>query len=348
MSLKNIMVNKSIILFGMFLIMSIFSWSQNDTIVLKNDNIIVGEIKLMDQGFITMKTPYSGKDFKIKWRNLKKISTEQTFVVSLSNGKRFNSVIMAMPDTFGKAIIFDINNPIEIELKNIVYLKPINSSFFSKMRFSNIAVGYNYTKSNKLSQLNINSTLYYTTFKWMLTGIYNSVISNQTDVDETKRIDASINLKYFMKKDWFYAGEVDFLSNDEQKLKLRTTFSGGIGKYLIHSNVMAAGVGGGLAYTNERYSDNVSPDKNSLEAYLSVQYNIYDFKDINLATLGTFYPSLTESGRYRFNFTASLSYDLPLDFFIQLSYTLNYDSQPVEGASANDYVYQTTFGWKFK
>jgi len=32
--------------------------------------------------------------------------------------------------------------------------------------------------------------------------------------------------------------------------------------------------------------------------------------------------------------------------YVKLGYTLNYDSQPVEGASKNDYVFQTTFGWE--
>ena len=41
-----------------------------------------------------------------------------------------------------------------------------------------------------------------------------------------------------------------------------------------------------------------------------------------------------------------LKYDLPLDFYIRLGYTLNYDNKPVEGATESDYVLQTSFGWE--
>ncbi len=331
-----------------FLMTPVITWSQNDTLVLKNNDVIVGEIKLMDQALISIKTPYSKKDFSIKWRELKRISTEQTFVIQLSKGERFNSIVMSKKDEDGKALLFNGTTPIVVEIKDIVYLKPLNSTFISKFRFSNFSVGYSYTKSNNLSQLTINSKIYYTTFKWLLTGQYNSVISNQTDVPETKRIDANINMKRFMKKDWFYSSEIAFLTNDEQKLDLRTTFSGGFGTYLLHSNFMIAAAGAGLAYTNESYNDDLGTVKNSLEAYLALAFNVYDFKDLTLTTNGTLFPSLTENKRYRVDLNISLKYDLPFDFYINLSATYNYDSQPVEGASSDDYVYQTTFGWEFK
>jgi len=49
----------------------------------------------------------------------------------------------------------------------------------------------------------------------------------------------------------------------------------------------------------------------------------------------------------RFDFKVDLKYDLPLDFYIKLGYTQNFDNRPVEGASQNDYVIQTSFGWEF-
>jgi hypothetical protein len=59
------------------------------------------------------------------------------------------------------------------------------------------------------------------------------------------------------------------------------------------------------------------------------------------------YPSLTESGRVRADFVFDAKYDLPRDFYIQLGLTVNYDNKPVEGAEDRDYVFQTTFGWKW-
>ena len=160
-------------------------------------------------------------------------------------------------------------------------------------------------------------------------------------------MDASVGLKYFMKHDWFYSLSGDFLSNDEQKLQLRSTVKGGFGKYVIHSNRMYFGGGFGLAFNNEKFNDVNNTNRNSLEAYVGLALDIFDVKDFNLNTDVTFYPSLTEGGRYRADYNLNLKYDLPLDFFIKLGLTYNYDSKPVEGASVSDYVFQSTFGWEF-
>lgn len=41
--------------------------AQNDTIRVKNKNVIMGEIKNLSKGVLTMGTPYSDSDFKIEF-----------------------------------------------------------------------------------------------------------------------------------------------------------------------------------------------------------------------------------------------------------------------------------------
>ena len=73
---------------------------------------------------------------------------------------------------------------------------------------------------------------------------------------------------------------------------------------------------------------------------------MFDFDDISLYTNLVAYPSLTESGRLRTDFTLDLKYDLPYEFFIKLGFTHNFDSKPIESAAKVDYIFQTTFGWE--
>jgi hypothetical protein len=40
-------------------------------------------------------------------------------------------------------------------------------------------------------------------------------------------------------------------------------------------------------------------------------------------------------------------YDLPLDFYIKLGYTLKFDNQPAPGSEKADYVFHTGFGWEW-
>lgn len=83
-----------------------------------------------------------------------------------------------------------------------------------------------------------------------------------------------------------------------------------------------------------------------MEAFVGLELNLFDFEDISLLSKVTAYPSLTESNRIRTDFSTDFKYDLPLDFFLKLGITYNFDSKPVEGASKDDYIIQTTFGWE--
>jgi hypothetical protein len=235
--------------------------------------------------------------------------------------------------------------PLLVPIEDVVYVKPVENSFLSRLDAS-ISFGYNFTKSNNLAQLTARSSFAYTANYFTLSGSYNSVRSNQDNVDKFQRMDADIGMKYFMKKDRFVSILSEFLSNDEQKLALRVTIKSGLGRYFVHTNHLYFGGGGGIAWNNERFQDSSEGTRNSAEAFGSLEVNLFDLKDFSLLSNLTIYPSLTEKKRIRSDFKLDLKYDLPLDFFIKLGTTFNYDNKPIDDASQLDYVIQTTFGWE--
>ena len=42
-------------------------FAQRDSLIFKNNDVVVGEIKSMENSVIMVKTKYSDSDFKIKW-----------------------------------------------------------------------------------------------------------------------------------------------------------------------------------------------------------------------------------------------------------------------------------------
>ena len=96
----------------------------------------------------------------------------------------------------------------------------------------------------------------------------------------------------------------------------------------------------------ERYSAD-TPNRNSWEGYLGSELNLYDIGDLDLLTSIMVYPGITEKGRWRSDLNCDLKYDLPIDFYIKIGFTINYDNRPAEGASETDYVIQTGFGWEW-
>lgn len=321
--------------------------AQSDTIVLKNQNKLVGEIKRMSKGVLTMETDYSDSDFEITWLEVLSMSSEQTYFVTLTKGFRFESKIRAEENEQGAIYLKRADTTwVKVPIEDVVEFKAVEANFLSRISTS-ISLGYNFTKSNSLSQFVVNGDLTYVGFKWEAGANYNSVVSRQDEVSETKRIDAGLDFRYFLHKDWFIDANAAFLSNNQIDLDLRTNVRAGAGKYLIHNNSLYLGFGGGLAWNNEQYLTAQDANKNSLESYVGIEFNMFDMGDLDFYTRMLVYPSLTENGRLRSDITASLKYDLPLDLFIKLGFTYNYDNQPAEGFLTDDYVFNTTFGWEF-
>ncbi|MCK5676880.1 MAG: DUF481 domain-containing protein [Flavobacteriaceae bacterium] len=317
----------------------------HDTLVLVNNNIIVGEFKRMDRSIITFKTKYSDKDFKIKWNKVNEIYSDRVFIISFSDGSRITSSIHSSKKNKGKVILDSGINSQEEDLMDIIFLEPIGKNFLSRLTID-IDFGITVTKANNLKQLNSSLSYSYLANKWRTNGSFKTVLSRQDSISDISRMDGNVDVSYFLPGDWFAQISAIYLSNNEQKLNLRSTYKMGIGYYFLHNNNLYLAANGGLAYTNESFIDDTSSKKSS-ELYFGLGFNKYDIGDLSLLTSASLYPSLTEKGRYRADFNFDMKYDLPLDLYIKMSLTYNYDNQPIEGASDTDYVFTTSFGWEF-
>jgi len=314
-----------------------------DSLIFTNGNVMVGEIKEMKQGVITVKTEYSDKDFNIDWKYVSEIYTNTYFLLTLTGGQRYNGKLESVgPQTIW---IITATGTVQTYLDAIVYLKSVKENFWSRLSAS-IDIGFNLAKANNLRQLNTSGSFSYWADRWLAGLQSSSLFSRQTDVEPTQRTDASLNFNFFLPRDWYIPVSVDFLSNSEQQLDLRITGNVGYGKYVLHTNRAYWGFSGGIAFNNEKFYNDVT-HHNSLEGYLGTELNLCDMGDLNLLTKIKAYPSLTDWGRWRFDFSIDTKYDLPLEFYIKFNNTINFDSHPTEGASKMDYVFTVGFGWEW-
>jgi hypothetical protein len=321
-----------------------FLYAQPDSLILKNKDVIVGELKSMERGVVTLETDYSDSDFKIEWEGIDEIYTTTAFLITLTDGQRFNGTLRMGDDK--KILIQEITGgQYTTELNDVVFLKSVDQDFWSRL-YASIDLGFSFTKANNLRQTSLRSTIGYLADRWSADGTYNFIYSTQDSVSATRRTDARITYRKFLPKDWYLPVDLSFLSNTEQKLDLRTNTKIGIGKYVIHTNNAYWGIGAGASNVNEMFSSE-DPSRNSWEAYFGTELNLYDIGDWSLLTRVTAYPGITESGRWRTDLNFDTNYDLPLDFYIRVGFTLNFDNQPVEGASTTDYIFQTSFGWEW-
>ena len=320
-------------------------FAQIDTLLLDTNTIIVGEVKSMNKGVLTIETNYSDSDFTIEWLEIKKIYTQSVFLTSLTDGSRIIGSLRSNEDS--SITIIDREGAVETEVQipEIVFLQPLNEGFWSRLDAA-VDFGISFTKANNLKQFTFGTNLKYTADKWSALINANMLRSTQDNAEDIRREDASFVFNYFLPKDWYLSPQVSLLSNTEQLLDLRTIVSMGVGNYIVNTNKMYWGVLTGLSYNNEQFS-NDAQDRSSVEGILGTELNMFDIKDLSIITRLITYPSLSESGRWRVDWNFDMKYDLPLDFYVKTGITLNYDNQPTAGASDSDYYWKLAFGWEW-
>lgn len=319
--------------------------AQHDSLILKNGNTIVGEIKSMDKGVLTIETDYSKTDFTIEWSGIKEIYSKTIFLITLTDGTRIDGAVNSTRDGNKVTIVSKDGQTREALLDQIVFLKGVKSDFWSRLKL-NIDMGLSVTKANDLKQLTINSNVNYLADKWQLDAYFSKLTSSQDSIESTERTDAGISYKYFLPKDWFLAASVNFLSNTEQALRLRTIGKLGGGKFMIHTNKTYWAASAGVSFNNESFT-NSTPSRNSMEGYVGTELNMFDVGDLTLLGSLFVYPSFTESGRWRTDFKIDTKYDLLLDFYVKLGLTLNYDNRPAVVGNETDYILAFTVGWEW-
>ena len=317
---------------------------QTDSLVFKQGDVMVGEIKSMDRGVAVVETDYSDSDFKIEWEKIKYISTETSFFVTMSDGTKYYGTLKSGSDSTVSIFTVDkksmVCNP-----NDIVNLNQIKKEFKDRLHAS-ISIGIDLTKANNYRKITSRSTIGYRTQNWDADATFNSLRSTQTNTEAIQRSDGIINYRYVLPNRWYAIPTVSLESNTELKLDLRVNAKLGFGRFFMRTNSAYWGANLGVNRNIEQYS-NETTDRDSWEGFLGTELNLYDIGDLSLLTNVIAYPGITEKKRLRADFTLDTKYDLPYDFYINIGLTVNYDNQPAEGASETDYVFQTGLGWEW-
>ena len=335
--------------------------AQNDTLYLNNGDVIVGDLKSMDRGVLTIEPSYSDADFKITWEDITEMKASQRYLITVSDGQRINGTFRSA----GKGKIFIANEDgedVTVNQNEIVNIKSVDNGFLSRLS-ANIDFGLSLTKANNQRQLNGNLRMGYLEDRWSVDLYYNTLITTQDNVSDIQRNDGGLGFIYFLPKDWNLSADLDFLSNTEQSLELRSTGKLGAGYFIKRTNSLYWNAGAGFAFTSETFSPvsnpedgttTTAPSRQSVETFFGTELNLYDIGDLNLLTNIVVYPTIVsddsvEPGRVRTDFRFDAKYDDIFidDFYVRAGFTLNYDNRPAEAGREVDYIFTTGFGWEW-
>lgn len=327
---------------AVFIGMAGVAHAQQDVVITTSGDRLVGEIVKIEKDILTFSTDYSDSDFKIKWEKIASIESDRQFLVETFEGLRLAGSLKPHPEKQAAVQVADTR----VQLPEVSAAQPFERSFWSRFD-SGLDFGYSLTKTNSAKQLSLGGNLSYRDDRNVDALFVNIFRSSQENAPDTERWELGNDLRRLLGSRWYVNTTQDFLNSDEQGLDLRTTIGGGGGAYLFRSSSHYLAFGGGLAWTNENYTDPLLPSEDSAEAYLGTEFMTEKLKVTDLLTRLTYYPSLTISGRYRLSYRFDLDFNLPGDWYFRLGLFDNYDSRPPSGFSKNDYGWSNAFGFKF-
>jgi hypothetical protein len=318
---------------------------RTDVVSLKNGDHITGEVVKLDRGQLEFKTDDAGTIY-FEWDIVASVLAAGQFEVVTTDGRRYLGSLA--PDVIGSIKIVTAGAEVSLISDEITLISQIGESFWKKLEGS-VDIGFSYTHSSGIAQLNVNGTTVYRrpSFEAAVTASGTFIKDKQDDSRDDRAILQASYVRYRGQK-MFVAGAGSFESNESLGIRLRSLLAGTVGARLVNTNRAQMSVGGGVTVNEERGVD-TEPTQN-VEGLMTFRasYFTYDRPKTNIDTSFQYYPSLSDFGRQRIQFNGAFKREVWKDVFFSINLFDTFDSRPPDpGAEKNDVGIVFSFGWSF-
>ncbi|MDN3204825.1 DUF481 domain-containing protein [Algoriphagus sediminis] len=341
--------------FGVFF--SSFAQNVQDTVFIENGDRIIGEIKQLSKGTLSIKPSYANATIQLNWNEIIGLQSNRNFIFTLNAGER---ALVELERLEGDSLSF---RPLQIYLKRrtsdrfygverlkigkgeISHIEIEKKGFFNRLD-GDVSLGINLAKANKLRQTALRSRLSYQGGRFATAVSFNGIRSTQNETQDISRTDGGLLIIYLITNRWFALTRANFLSNTEQLLDIRMDLKLGSGWYVIQKPKQELSTSAGWNLNLERFSNLAETSQSSELTYgFTFSREIFDKLSVQGQFIG--FSGITQKGRFRSDSRVDVKYTIVKDLFLKVGGTYNYDNQPAENASRSDYVIQTTVGWTF-
>jgi hypothetical protein len=319
--------------------------ARTDVVVLLNGDRITGEVKRLDRGRLEFKTDDVGTLY-IEWDKVASLAAGRQFEVGLADGRRYlGSLLRGRPS---ELTVAGDEASVSFPMADVTLIAPIGDTLWRRLDGS-LDVGFSYTRSSDIAQLNVNSETVYRRprFEARLDASATLTKQRQGGAGDDRGVISASYLRY-LTGPWFVSAATQFESNESLGMRLRSQVGAVAGPRLVNTNRAQMILGGGLVFNDERAVD--APATRNVEALLltRVSYFTYDRPRTNLDLSVQYFPSLSNAGRQRLQLDAAVKREIWKDFFLSLNGFDTYDSRPPNPAfDTNDVGIVLSVGWSY-
>jgi len=327
-----------------------------DQITLKNGDRVTGKIVKSDGGKLVVNTDLLG-NVSVDLTSVSNISTDQPIYVTLADGRTVSGTLTASGDkaevraSNANVVPIDRANMaiIRSEAEYVAYQDSLEPGILEgwtggadvgfaltsgNSDTTNLAIGLAASRETR----NDKTTLY-------AASIYSRDSTDGEDRTTANTIRGGVRYDRNINEKFFGYGFSDLEHNGLQDLTLRFVIGGGLGYHAIRNERTQLDLLGGLDWNREFFKGDFN-DTSSAEAQLGQTLNHRFSSRVTLKEQLFFFPNLSDGGRYRINFDASLITDISRRIGWQITVSDRYLSDPPPGFEKNDLLLTT--GLKIK
>jgi putative salt-induced outer membrane protein YdiY len=262
--------------------------------------------------------------------------------VELFNGERlFGEVTVDKKDL---SIVGD-ETTVTLPRDRVFYITEVNETFWEGLEaYTDLSM--NVTRgNNETTQLSFGAGLGYAGRDFETSIDATSTINEQTDGQDLRRATLAGSYTYRLPRNWQASGLLQFESDEQQGLDLRTLVGGSIGNRVYNQRRMRLDLYSGLVLNSEEFVGQTRTE--SLEGLLGAAYQMRGRRGVDIDASLAILPSITESGRVRAQFDGALTFDLFSDLDFKVTLYDRYDSKPPEGNDTNDTGFTLGLSWSY-
>ena len=308
-------------------------------VYLKDGSVVIGTIKsLADGEDLDVDTEYMDV-VTIDWDAIDEIRGTRIVDVELFDGRR----ILGKVDLNENGLSIIGEDTLTVQLAEVFAIDEVNETFWEALDVYT-DLGMNIIRgNNQVTQVSFGGGIGYNARKFEISIDGTTIINEQTDALDTRRVTLSGVYTYKFGNNWTGSGLLQFERDDQQGLKGRSLLGGALGKRLYNNRRMRFDLFGGIALNSEEFIG--EPRTETPEGLLGAAYRLRASRGIEFDVSLIVFPSLETSDRVRSQFDSSLSIDLFADFDFKLTFYDRYDSQPPVGNETHDYGLTLGLSW---
>jgi putative salt-induced outer membrane protein YdiY len=310
-----------------------------------------------------LKTDFAG-EISVKWEAVSAIMSSQALSMELENGQVVSGKVTTEG---GKFEVEGERGPVALPRETVVAIRNGDEQKgYERQQHPRIRDFWSGLLDTGLSETRGNSAL--TAFSLAakaarvaprdkislyLTSVYATDNTTPPKRTTANAIQGGARLDYDVRPRVFVFGLADFAYDEFQHLDLRSVLGGGLGYHVIKSKDTTLDVFAGGDYEREKFSPNpplVLTDltRNTAEVLVGEELSWKLNNRVSVQERFTFFPNMSDTGQYRFQFDGTASTKLKSWLSWQITLSDRYLSNPLTGLKSNDELLATglrvTFG----